>query len=150
MKYRLQTQGVISALLILVNYSVYSQPPTDIFSINGYSFRLDKKEMQKMVDGCGDILNSLSVQSQGKVLFSENICAVEMEDVRFTTKGYLTVLEHYSSPVGWTKYYIFDLCKKRLIKTRRIDETEERLVWEAFIELSESTRKKYVEQVIDF
>jgi len=134
----------------MANYSANSQSAFDTFSVNGYSFILNQKEMQEMIDGCGHILNTLKVQSQGRVLFSENICAVEIGDVRFTIKGYLTVLEYYSSPVGWTKYYIFDLCKKRVIKTRRIDETEKRLVWEDFIELNDSIRKKYVEQIVDF
>ncbi len=140
----------ISTLFVLISCALFAQQPNETFSINGYGFKLDKKGMQKMTDGCGDILNKLSVQSQGKVIFSESICTVEIEDVRFTIKGYLTVLEHYSSPVGWTKYYIFDLCKKRLIKTRRIDETEKRLVWEDFIELTEATKKKYVEEILTF
>jgi len=149
MRCKLQVLGVISVLLI-TTYSSYAQLPEDVFILEGYKFKIEKKELQKVTDGCGEILNRLTLENGSDLIFSETICTSEIGDIRFHTKGYLTVVERYSSPVGWTEFYIFDICKKRLIKTKRVEEGQTNLGWEQFIELTESTRKKYVSQVIDF
>lgn len=150
MKYRLQALGVISALLIFGICPLYSQQHIDSFVVEGYAFNQDRVELTKVVDECSDYLNKITVKEGDKTIFTKSICGVDVSDVRFIHKGYLTVLEHYSSPVGWFEYVVFDLCKHRIITTKRIEEGQGKFKWEEFISLDEAFKKKYVEKVVSF
>lgn len=138
---------LVSKLIILLSFVSFGQvPDSDRFEAAGFAFKLEKKALKVLTDGCSEVRVKLSVTNKGSNSFSEIFCVADKEDVRFNQKGYLTVIEHYSSPVGWTIFYVFDLCKKRVIVTRRIEEGES-LVWEEFIDLKDSTKKKYVDKV---
>ena len=147
-KVNLLVLGVCSLLLIGPNS--YSQELVETFKIEGYVFRHERQELKKVTNECSGYLNGVSVKAGGKVIFNSSICGVDLNDVRFIQKGYLTVLENYSSPVGWFEYLVFDLCKKRVIKTKRIDEGKGKFAWDQFIEPDETFRKKYVAEVTNF
>jgi hypothetical protein len=149
LKFRLLVTG-ISFILLLIGRNSYSQQPVETFKIEGYVFSHERQQLKKLTNECSDYLNRVSVKADGKVIFNNSICGVDINDVRFIQKGYLTVLEHYSSPVGWFEYFVFDLCKKRIIKTKRIDEGKGKFTWEKFIELDQSFRKQYVAEVTSF
>lgn len=139
---------LVSKLIILLSFVSFGQvPESDRFEAIGFAFKLEKKALKVLTDGCSEIRVKLSVTHKGSNSFSEIFCVADKEDVRFNQRGYLTVIEHYSSPVGWTIFYVFDLCKRRLIVTRRIDEGET-LVWDEFIDLKDITKKKYVDKVV--
>ena len=126
----------------------YSQQP-ETFIVNGCTFTLERKQLTKVVADCSDYLNKVTVKAESKIVFETTICGTDLKDVQFIHKGYLTVLEYYSSSVGWFEYHIFDVCKRRIIKTRRIDQGE-KLNWEDFIELSPDFKNKYVKKVTEF
>jgi hypothetical protein len=119
--------------------------------IEGYSFSVKTELVSKVKDGCGLYWNNVMVASPNKkTVFSNNLCGEDSKDVTFIQKGYMTILEHYSSSVGRFQYYIFDLCKKRMIKTKKIDEGAGKFEWQEFIVMKEEFRKKYVESVVNF
>ena len=91
----------------------------------------------------------LTVNNKTKNVFAQTICTAEIGDIQFLQKGYLTIIEHYSSPVDWAVYYIFDLCKGSVIKTKQIDEGI-KLRWEDFINPTAQTKKKYIESITKF
>jgi hypothetical protein len=138
----------VSSLLSLISCSLQAQE-VEKFEANGFVFSLSSKELKAITNGCSDFLASLKVTNSGRTIYSESFCIPDKKDVRFHLKGYLTVIEYYSSPVGWTKYHIFDLCKRRLMITRKIEENEV-LAWEDFIELKDITKKKFIEKVEAF
>jgi hypothetical protein len=121
-------------------------PDSEKYEAVGFTFKLERKELKVLTDGCTENRVTLSVMHNGVACFSKIFCVADKSDIRFTQKGYMTVVEHYSSPVGWTIFYVFDLCKKRVIVTNRIDEGQS-LNWDDFIELKDSTKKKFVEKI---
>src|SRR5258705_12418608 len=129
LKFRSLVIGVTSSLLLLAGSNSYSQQLVETFRIEGYVFRHERQELKKLTDECSNYLNRVSMKDGGKVIFNNSICGVDINDVSFIQKGYLTILEHYSSPVGWFEYFVIDLCKKRIIKTKRIDEGKGKFVW---------------------
>lgn len=142
--------SVISCILILGCYPTYSQKPeVETFELLGYTVKLEKQELLKITDNCDGTLNKLSVSDNEKVVFNKTICTADIRDVLFVEKGYLTIIEHYSSPVGWSQYYIFDLCKRRVVVTKKIEEGTE-LSWEEFIELDSGVKEKYVDNILPF
>lgn len=132
----------------MINVCGYSQRP-ETFVVNDCTFSLERKQLTKVVDDCSDYLNKITLKTGGKVIFETSICGTDAIDVQFIHKGYLTVLEHYSSSVGWFEYYVFDVCKTRIVKTKRIDQGV-KLNWEEFIELKPDFKSKYVEKVTEF
>jgi len=142
-----QQLTVISISLLLISNSLYSQIKTeDCFEVFDNTIKLEKEELTKVAKECDAVVNLLTMSTNSNQVFVETICTADIEDVRFTQKGYLTIVEHYSSPVGWTVYYIFDLCKSRLIKTKRIDEGV-KLIWNDFIDPNNVTKKNYIEKI---
>jgi hypothetical protein len=140
--------GVISGILLL-GYPSYSQNTSkETYEAQGIRIEVEKQELLKLTEGCDGFLNVLTVKRRGNRVFTERICSVDSGDVVFVRKGYLTIVEHYSSPVGWSKYYIVDLCQGRLIITREIEEGTE-IDWEKFIDLDGSV-KPYIEEVKKF
>ena len=136
--------------MLLGSYSGYSQEPViETYKLSGHVLKVEKQELLKLTNGCENIMNHLSLKNQKREVFSESICTAEIEDLSITKKGYLTVVEHHSSPVGWSKYYVFDLCKQRLVITKELDEGT-KLAWDHFITLDDSTKGKYVDKVIPF
>ena len=137
---------MVAINLVLLS-SINAQIKTsDTYKQAGYVVKVEKEELTKITNDCDAVANKVILIIGGRTIYTEAICTADIEDVRFTNKGYLTVVEHYSSPVGWTIYYIFDLCKNQLIKTKRIDEGIE-LDWSDFIEPTQVTREKYIEKV---
>ncbi len=150
MKCWLRVLGVISTFLILGSQTSNAQQTVESFVVDGYTFSQDRKELTKVVDECSDYLNRITVKSGSKTIFVQKICGEDINDVRFIHKGYLTVLEHYSSSVGWFEYIVFDLCKHRIITTKRIEEGQGIFEWKEFITLDEAFKKKFVEKVTSF
>jgi hypothetical protein len=149
MRFKLRLRVFSSLLLVLVINCSYSQQMVGTFTVNDCTFIHTRKQLDKMVSECSDYLNKITIKAGGKVVFENSICGVDVNDVQFIHKGYITVLEHYSSPVGWFEYIVFDVCKNRIITTKRIDEGV-KINWEEFIELKEPFKTKYVEQVTNF
>jgi hypothetical protein len=139
----------VSSLIFLVSFASFGQmPDSEKYEAAGFTFKLERKALKVLTDGCSENRVALSVMHNGSASFSDIFCVADKEDIRFNVKGYMTVVEYYSSPVGWTIFYVFDLCKKRLIVTKRIDEGQS-LKWEDFVELTDATKKKYVDKVKD-
>lgn len=139
---------VVSKLIFLMSFAAFSQiPDSERYEAAGFVFKLERKALKALTDGCTENRVTSSVTHNSSACFSEIFCVADKEDIRFNSKGYITVVEHYSSPVGWTIFYVFDLCKKRVVVTRRIEEGES-LAWEEFIDLKEVTKKKYVDKIV--
>jgi hypothetical protein len=149
MRWLLQASRVVISVLILMLYSVaYSQDKfVDKYELNGFFFSIETNELDKITNGCGAFLSKVRVMNGSKIVFNEVICVVEIDDIGFRQKGYLTIIEHYSSPVGWSQFYIFDVCKKRLIRTKKIEEGTE-LNWSDFINPSPLLSTKFIEKMI--
>lgn len=140
---------VLSQIIFLASFASFGQiPDSEKYEAAGFTFKLEREELKVQTDGCTENRVMLSVMHNGVGSFSESFCVADKEDVRFHLKGYMTVVEHYSSPVGWTIFYIFDLCKKRVIVSKRIDEGQF-LHWEDFIEPAASTKERYIDKIED-
>lgn len=138
---------VLNNLVFLISFASFGQmPDSEKYEAAGFTFKLERTELKVLTDGCTENRVTLSVMHNSSACLSEIFCVADKSDVRFNLKGYMTVVEHYSSPVGWAIFYIFDLCKKRMIVTKRIEEGQS-LNWDDFIELKDSTKKKYVERI---
>lgn len=115
--------------------------------INGVQILIYKYPMVKTDEELCEIPSDIKLIKGGKQVYYKRICAVELEEVQIRVKGYLTVIEHYSSPVGWSQFYVFDLCKMRLIITKRLAESPG-LPWNEFSNPTDEFSKQYVEQTI--
>ncbi len=148
---KLTHQSAVSFLILLfISANCFSQAKiNDQFQLFDYTIKLEKKELQKILNNCDASINTITVNNSINNVYAETICTAEIDDVRFAQKGYLTIIEHYSSPVGWTVYYIFDLCKESIIKTKQIDEGI-KLTWYDFINPTTETEKKYIESTAKF
>ncbi len=142
---------LISLISMLSSFRVYSQEiiKKDEFSLNGVQIFLYKYSMVETDKGVCEVSSNLRLVKAGKQVYQTQICSVELSDVEVLEKGYLTVIRHYSSPVGWSKAYIIDLCKGRLIETKELNEGLT-ITWNDFIELSSATREKYVKSITNF
>ena len=96
--------------------------------------------------GVCEVSSDVRLTKDGKKIYQGQICSAELSDVKFIRKGYLTVVEHYSSPVGWSQFYVFDLCKMRLFVTKKLQESPG-LNWENFIDVSDEFNAKYIAEV---
>ena len=141
---------ITSAFLILGSFNAYCQQRVESFTIDNCNFKHDRQQLTKVVKQCSDYLNKITLTVSGKKIYEVELCGVDESDVRFIHKGYLTVLERYSSAAGWFEYTVFDLCKKRIITTRRVEEGTAKFAWEEFIKLEEPFKTKYVDKVKDF
>ena len=147
----LESLTITSILFFATFFAKAQLAKEDTFEIEGYSFSMKTELVSKIKDGCGLYWNNVVVKSPSKkILFANNLCGEDNEDVTFIHRGYLTILEHYSSSVGIFQYYIFDLCKKRMIKTKKIDQGPGKFSWEKFIDLDEEFKRKHVEKVVPF
>lgn len=117
--------------------------------INEYELSLSKKEAVETESGFCEVQNIISLNKGAGELQSFSVCTAELEDVQFVNKGYLTVIEHYSSPVGWSKYFVFDFCKKRMIETKKLDEGTE-IEWASFIDFNSEFEKSTIEKITKF
>jgi len=64
------------------------------------------------------------IKNQKPVLYSK-IPVVYEEDFKFLfTDRHYSYFEYYSSPVGFSEYYIFDTANNKIYKTERIEEGE--------------------------
>ena len=140
---------VVFILLFCSSYCFAQTKDSDQFTLLEYNIKLEKEVLTAITKGCDGTLNILTVNNKTTSVFAQTICTAEVGDVRFLQKGYLTIIEHYSSPVGWTVYYIFDLCKGSFIKTKQIDEGI-KLVWHDFINPTAKTQEKYIESITKF
>lgn len=120
---------------------------TDVAEIDGYSLQLNKQELFEITEGCDLVLNRITLKNEEKTIYEKTICATTLEDIVIINKGYLTIVEYYGAPVGWSQYYIFDFCKQRLILTKRLDEGV-KVEWINFINPTVEFSKKYVEKMI--
>ena len=118
-------------------------------SINGVQILLYKYPSENTGEEVCEVPCDIKLIKNGKQVYYERICAVDVEEVQIILEGYLTVIRHYSSPVGWSKAYIIDLCKERVIETKELGEGTE-INWIDFIELSNASREKYVENISNF
>jgi len=143
------TVAFIKGLLGILIIPCHAQQKSELFTIEGYVFNDEQTQLTKLVENCSDYLHKISMKSAGSTIFERSFCGVDSKDVQFIQKGYLTVLEHYSSPVGWYEYVVFDLCKKRIMLTKRIDEGE-KFSWEQFIELKKDFKEKYIVKIQNF
>lgn len=150
MKYRLQVLGVISGLLFFSSHFSFAQQHVDSFVVEGYTFSQDRTQLTKVVNECSDYLNKVTMKTADKTIFEKSFCGTDEKDIHFIHKGYLTVLEYYSSSVGWFEYVVFDLCKHRIITTKRIEEGQGKFKWEEFISLDEEFKNKFVVKVVNF
>ena len=148
------TQYYLKRLLLLLVSSfavlnvAYSQNALqDSVHVNEYFLKLEKRELLKVKDGCDLIQNIITLQKQGVVVFEKVICSVYLEDVEITQKGYLTVIDHYGSPVDWCQSYVFDFCKKRLIITDRMGEGTQ-VNYLHFVDFRGEKKAELIEKVI--
>lgn len=138
---------VLIKLIFLISFASFGQiPDNEKYEAVGFTFKLERTELKTVNGDCTENRVALSVTQNGSACFSQIFCVADKSDVRFTLKGYMTVVEHYSSPVGWTIFYVFDLCKRRVIVTKRIEEGQS-LNWDDYIDLNENTKRKYVESI---
>jgi hypothetical protein len=117
------------------------------FSVGKIVVSIARSQSVKTPDGVCESLSDLKIMNNGKQVYHEKICSVELDDVKVLERGYLTVVENYSAPVGWSQFYVFDFCKMRLILTKRLQESTG-LPWEDFIEMNEQFKAKYVEKIV--
>lgn len=117
------------------------------FKIGEIVMSIDRSQSVKTADGICESLSDLKIVNGGKEVYREKICSAHPDDVKVRERGYLTVIENYSAPVGWSQFYVFDFCKMRLILTKKLQESSG-LPWENFIEMNEQFKTKYVEKVV--
>lgn len=69
------------------------------------------------------VFNALMLHNENEIINAHVIDAVDEEDfsLLFSSKHYL-VFEFYSSPVGYTIYYIFDINDEQLLKSEPVEE----------------------------
>ena len=141
---------VINLLLVLAPCLAYSQDSTfEKYTLLGFSICLEKQILSQITEECDAVINEVSLSYEEEELFKETICTPDVEDVLLVREGYITIIEHYSSPVGWSRYFVFDLCQRKVIKTKRLDEGTE-LNWGDFIKLDSLTKEEYVDEIIAF
>lgn len=117
----------------------------EIFEINGFKLCVQTREVLVQNGVCDTYVSELSVDRNKSTVFEESICASYDNDVTIIRKGYLSIVEHYSSPVGWSIYYIFNFCESRVFQTRRISDSDKtNLNWEDFIEPSDEISSEYI------
>lgn len=146
-KLRLMVGVIISMFLLTGNG--YSQDAVEKieFKVDDVTIRLHKYQFVKTGQVICDASSDLKLIKRGKQIYQEKICSAELTDVKVLVRGYLTVVEHYSSPVGWSQFYVFDLCKMRLILTKKLQESPG-LPWEQFIDISDEFNAKYIEKIV--
>jgi hypothetical protein len=149
MKFTFEALAFICLVLGICNIPCNAQQKIDSFTIQGYVFSDDQVQLTKLVDNCSDYLHKISMRSANSTVFEVSFCGVDSKDVQFIQKGYLTVLEHYSSPVGWSEYVVFDICKKRIMLTRRIEEGE-KISWDQFIDMNKDFKDNYIVRIQEF
>lgn len=134
---------------LLLPFKGYSQEAIqkEKLDINGVQILLYKYPMMKTEEELCEIPSDIKLIKGGKQVYYNRICSVTMEEVQIRVKGYLTVIEHYSTPVGWSQFYVFDLCKMRLMITKRLEESPG-LPWDEFINPTNEFGKQYVERTI--
>jgi hypothetical protein len=137
---------IISLLITNKSYSQDAVEKTE-FRIDNVTVQLSKYQFVKEDQVLCEVSNSLKLIMNGKQIFHEKICTAELADVKIITRGYLTVVEHYSSSVGWSQFYVFDFCKMRLLLTNKLQESPG-LPWESFIDLRNDFKTQYIEKVI--
>ena len=145
--YSMKLLLMVTASFISVGLLYAQMTTNDIVEFDGYSLKLDKQELFDLKEGCDLVLNRITLEKQGKVIYSKSICATSLEDVVFIKKGDLTIVEHYGAPVGWSQYFIFDFCKSRLVLTKRLDEGTI-LKWENFIDFKNRPEKNLIMEII--
>lgn len=136
---------------LLFSFQGYSQEAIqkEEFDLNGVQVLLYKYPMVKTDEELCEVPSVIKLIKEGKQVYYERICAVELADVEILAEGYLTIIRHYSSPVGWSKAYIIDLYKRRVIETKELDEGTE-IKWTDFIDLSKVNRDRYVKNITNF
>lgn len=134
---------MVTISMLLLSGNGYSQEAVERieFKINDMTVELRKYLNVKTDQGVCEVSSNVKLTKGGKEIYQRQICSAELTDVKIVTKGYLTVVEHYSSPVGWSQFYVFDLCKMRLFLTKKIQESPG-LPWEKFINVDNEFRAK--------
>jgi hypothetical protein len=142
---------MVTVSMLLLTGNGYSQEAVEKidFKINDITVSLRKYLNVKTDQGVCEVSGDVKLTRGGKKIYQEQICSAELPDVKIVTKGYLTVVEHYSSPVGWSQFYVFDLCKMRLLLTKKLQESPG-LPWEKFIDVSDDFKAKYIEKIVQF
>ena len=143
MKWRLMA----TSILLMTTLSSMSQEiiEQDEIKIGSVTLQLHKKRFVETNQGFCEAYSELIILNGNKEVYKNAICTVELDDIKFREKGYLTVIEHYSSPVGWSQFYVIDFCKKRLYITKKLQESLG-LSWEKFIEPEQKFKDQYIEQ----
>ena len=143
--------AVTSSLGLLISFEGYSQEAIqkEELSIQGVQILLYKYSMVETDEGVCEVASNLKLFKEGKLVYKTQICSVELGDVEILERGYLTIIRHYSSPVGWSKAYIIDICKERLIETKELDEGTT-IAWNDFVDLDSITKDKYVKKITNF
>ena len=120
--------------LLLPSFS-YGQSPEvkDSFMYQGLEITLSQTSNIETPEGLCEYWNTLTVREGDAVLFEASFCTVEDIDAKMVHKGYLTVIEHYSSPVGWSQFYVVDVVARKVFKTHPLQESMG-LPWEQFID----------------
>ncbi len=139
---------ITTSLLILLSIPSHGQEiMTDAFEANGLQLVVESKELTKLVDNCGSILNRVCLKQGAKEVYKKTLCTTGFNEVLIRNKGYLIVVEHYSEPVGWSQFYVFDLCNRVLYLTKKLSESAG-LEWEKFIEMDSNFKDKYISEII--
>jgi hypothetical protein len=143
--------GIVSILFTTMSLTSSGQTrmEKDSFKSESFSLTLDKEELTGLVNNCGSILNKISFFEDDNLTYNISLCTSDFEDITFIKKGYLTVIEHYSSPVGWSKYFVFDFCKKRIIETKTLGEGTS-IEWTSFIDFTSDFKKSTIAKIIEF
>lgn len=121
----------------------------DTYKHDGYEVSISKEVLEKLTNGCESIHNTFSFYNGDKLIFEEVICTPEIDDLSIVRSGYLTVVQYYSSPVGWSKYFVFDFCKGRMDETLRLEEMIE-IDWDLYLSMRESDYSEYLEKSTTF
>lgn len=121
----------------------------DEVKIEDVTLRLLKKQFVETNQGFCEAHSKLTILIGNKEVYKNVLCTVDLDDVKIIERGYLTVIEHYSSPVGWSQFYVIDFCKKRLFVTKKLPESTG-LSWKKFINLQEQFKNRYIEQEKSF
>ncbi len=142
--------AVISVVL-LSSLTLKSQEivEKDEVKIGSIILQLHKKQLVETDQGFCEVYNELILLRGNKMIYKNSICAAELADVTITERGYPTVVEHYSSPIGWSQFYVFDFCKMRLFITKKIQESSG-LPWKKFIDPEPQFKAQFLEKEESF